>query len=138
MEDKPGFELAHHLGRALQLTNVLRDLDEDAAVGRLYLPQEFLMQAGVAAREPATVIADSRIDKACRMVASMAHEHYAKAGLIMRSRPKGLLLAPRLMGAVYGQILGEMEKKGWAPPRRRVRIGRGRLLLTLLRHGLAG
>jgi phytoene synthase len=38
MEEEPGFALAHHLGRALQLTNILRDLDEDAELGRLYLP----------------------------------------------------------------------------------------------------
>ena len=39
---KAGLELAHHLGRALQLTNILRDIDEDAAIGRLYLPREAL------------------------------------------------------------------------------------------------
>ena len=38
MAREPGIALAHHLGRALQLTNILRDLDEDAAIGRLYLP----------------------------------------------------------------------------------------------------
>ena len=42
MEEGPGFDLAHHLGRALQLTNILRDIDEDAAIGRLYLPREYL------------------------------------------------------------------------------------------------
>ena len=42
MEEGPGFELAHHLGRALQLTNILRDIDEDAGIGRLYLPREYL------------------------------------------------------------------------------------------------
>ena len=46
MEDEDGFKLAHHLGRALQLTNILRDLDEDAAIGRLYLPREELDAAG--------------------------------------------------------------------------------------------
>ena len=46
MEEGPGFELAHHLGRALQLTNILRDIDEDAAIGRLYLPREYL-EAGL-------------------------------------------------------------------------------------------
>jgi phytoene synthase len=35
MEEGAGFDLAHHLGRALQLTNILRDIDEDASVGRL-------------------------------------------------------------------------------------------------------
>ena len=41
-----GRDLAHELGRALQLTNILRDLDEDAAVGRLYLPREALRGCG--------------------------------------------------------------------------------------------
>jgi phytoene synthase len=45
LENKPGRQLAHHLGRALQLTNILRDLDEDAAAGRLYLPREALAEA---------------------------------------------------------------------------------------------
>src|SRR5271156_2829633 len=40
MDRAAGLALAHHLGRALQLTNILRDLDEDAALGRLYLPRE--------------------------------------------------------------------------------------------------
>ncbi len=50
-----GHLLAHHLGRALQLTNILRDLDEDAAIGRLYLPREDLSAAGIDVREPRAV-----------------------------------------------------------------------------------
>ena len=42
MPEAEGAALAHHLGRALQLTNILRDLDEDAAIDRLYLPREAL------------------------------------------------------------------------------------------------
>ena len=45
MEEKAGIALAYHLGRALQLTNILRDIDEDAAIGRLYLPREALQDA---------------------------------------------------------------------------------------------
>jgi len=52
MEDGPGMTLAHHLGRALQLTNILRDLDEDADMGRLYLPAEALDAAGIARTDP--------------------------------------------------------------------------------------
>src|SRR5881394_923866 len=53
LEREAGRLLAHHLGRALQLTNILRDLDEDAAVGRLYLPREALERAGIDTIEPA-------------------------------------------------------------------------------------
>ena len=47
MDDADGVALAYHFGRALQLTNILRDIDEDAAIGRLYLPQEALRKAGI-------------------------------------------------------------------------------------------
>ncbi|MBS0268546.1 MAG: squalene/phytoene synthase family protein, partial [Proteobacteria bacterium] len=47
MEEGPGIELSHNLGRALQLTNILRDIDEDAAMGRLYLPKEALRECGL-------------------------------------------------------------------------------------------
>jgi squalene synthase HpnD len=137
MEEGPGFELAHHLGRALQCTNVLRDLDEDAAVGRLYVPREFLFEAGIASRDPNAVIADPAIDRAARALARLAHEHYRDAENIMRARPRGTLRAARLMGAVYSRMLAKMEAAGWAPPRQRVRIGVARLLFIVLRHGLA-
>src|SRR5215472_2983806 len=57
MGHQDGLALAHHLGRALQLTNILRDLDEDAAIGRLYLPKEALAKAGVELTDPAAVLA---------------------------------------------------------------------------------
>lgn len=137
MEEVPGVALAHHLGRALQLTNILRDLDEDAEMGRLYLPSEFLIAAGIAARDPRKVVADARIDQACRAVAKLAHQHYAEADKIMRARPKGHLRAPRLMGSVYSRILSKMEAVGWAPPRERVKLSKAALLMVLLRDGLA-
>lgn len=137
MADGPGRELAHHLGRALQLTNILRDLDEDAAVGRLYLPAQALDHAGVNVRDPAEVLAHPGIDAACREVAAIAHTHYERAEAIMKARPRGRLLAPRLMGAVYGEILRRMERAGWTAPRERVRIGKATLLVMLIRRGLA-
>jgi phytoene synthase len=138
MDEAPGFELAHHLGRALQLTNILRDIDEDASIGRLYLPREYLDAAGVETTDPGTVIAGPRIDRACRSVAQLAHKHYEGATRVLRARPKGRLRAPKLMGAVYSEILREMEKAGWSPPRRRVRLSKSRLARIVLAHGLIG
>jgi presqualene diphosphate synthase len=136
MDDAPGFDLAHHLGRALQLTNILRDLDEDAGIGRLYLPREYLEQAGIATDDPALAIALAAIDRTCHAVARDAHRHYQAAANVLAAHPKGQLRAPRLMGAVYSAILAKMEKQGWAPPRLRAKIGKGELLLIVLRHGL--
>jgi phytoene synthase len=136
MDEETGDGLAHHLGRALQLTNIVRDIDEDAAIGRLYLPREFLHDAGITDRDPSKVLSDPDVDQAARKLAKLAHEHYDEAQRILRRRPKGQLRAPRLMGAVYAKILAKMEAQGWAPPRTRVRVGKGELLLILLRHGL--
>jgi presqualene diphosphate synthase len=138
MEEEPGFLLAHHLGRALQLTNILRDIDEDAAIGRLYLPRDYLEDAGIHATEPSDVLSHPAIDTACRKLAQLAHVHYDEAARVMRARPKGRIRTPRLMGAVYSSILREMEKAGWNPPRSRVRIGKGRLLRIVISDGLFG
>jgi phytoene synthase len=138
MDQAPGNELAHHLGRALQLTNILRDLDEDAAIGRLYLPRELLTEAGIATADPQAVIADARVDGACRALAAQAVEHFAAAHRVMRSRPRGRLLAPRLMGAVYRALLQQMLAEGWAPPRRRVRLAKPHLLYLVVRCSVFG
>ena len=138
MDPGPGEDLALRLGRALQFTNILRDLDEDAAMGRLYLPEEALAAAGIATREPMAVLADPGIDRACRWLAAKAHDQYALANQVLASRPRGRRKTPALMVAVYGRILKAMEVEGWAPPRRRVSLPRPRLLWVALVTGLFG
>jgi squalene synthase HpnD len=136
MPEAEGLELAFNLGRALQLTNILRDLDEDAEMGRVYLPAEALVAAGVESRNPLEVVKDRRIDRACRWVSAKAHEHYAKADAVLKARPSGRIRSPRLMRQVYCEILIKMEAEGWAPPRHRVSLARMRLIWIVLRHGL--
>jgi squalene synthase HpnD len=138
MEEAPGLELAYHLGRALQLTNILRDVDEDASIGRLYLPREALDAAGITGNDPDAVIADPRVDLACKAVANKARDYYAKADAVLAKRPAGRLAAPRLMSAVYGKILDGMQVKGWAAPRERVSINKLALVWILISRGLLG
>ncbi|MBA3898399.1 MAG: presqualene diphosphate synthase HpnD [Sphingomonadaceae bacterium] len=133
MNEAPGLALAHHLGRALQLTNILRDIDEDAAIGRVYLAREHLERAGIALSEPLAVAADPRLDAPCRELAKIAREHFAKAQAILAKRPRGHLIAPRLMAAVYAPILRRMETIGWAPPRTRIRVNKAALIFTVAR-----
>jgi phytoene synthase len=138
MDEGPGDELAHHLGRALQLTNILRDIDEDAGIGRCYLPREYLKDAGIVSLDPKTIVADPRIDQVCRAVARDAHAWYDGAAAVLAKKPKGRIGTPRLMGAVYEEILRQTEVVGWKPPRTRVSLGKGKLLGIVLRHGLFG
>lgn len=136
MEREPGRALADHLGRALQLTNILRDLDEDAEVGRLYLPREALQSAGIAATDPAAVLAHPDVSRACAIVIERARVHFAEADAIMARTPRRATRAPRLMGAVYKIILGDLVARGFAPPRNRVRVSKPRLLWILLSNAI--
>ena len=138
MEHEPGLTLAHHLCRALQLTNILRDIDEDAAIGRAYLPREHLLAAGVNIETPAHIAMDDNVDAACRDVAALAHVHFAAASKVLASRPKGHLIAPRLMAAVYSKILRRMEAASWRGPRHRIKVGKAELIWTVVRVGLLG
>jgi phytoene synthase len=138
MEREPGLVLAHHLGRALQYTNILRDIDEDAAIGRVYLPAEALTGAGIALTTPAQVVADPRIDPVAHAIAGKAHVHYREAGAILARRPRGHLIAPRLMEIAYARLLRQMEKQGWAMPRTRVRTNKLALIATVIRLMVIG
>ncbi|MEJ2626630.1 MAG: presqualene diphosphate synthase HpnD, partial [Pseudolabrys sp.] len=100
-----GLALAHHLGRALQLTNILRDIDEDAGIGRLYLPREALQRAGIEGSEPEAVAADPALGAACAYVVERARNHFKEADAIMARSPRQLVKAPRLMEKAYRKIL---------------------------------
>jgi phytoene synthase len=134
MERQPGRKLAHHLGRALQFTNILRDLDEDAEVGRLYLPNEALREAGIAENEPAAVLAHPALDQACMFLAARAKTHFAEADGVMMMAQRSTVRAPRIMAEVYRDMLDRMVARGWAAPRKRVRVNRLRLIWILLRQ----
>jgi len=133
-----GVLLAHHLGRALQLTNILRDIDEDAAIGRAYVPRELLLAAGVEARVCAAgagaIAAHPALPLACADLAAQARRHYAAADFVLRRHRGGAGRAPRLMGAVYAALLARLAARGWGSPRAPVRLGRLARIGILLRH----
>jgi len=136
MEQEAGLALAHHLGRALQLTNILRDLDEDAAIGRLYLPQEALRQAGIATTDPVAALASPAIDKACAPIVARAQNHFIEADAIMAREPRRTVKTPRIMASAYKMMLARMIARGWQAPRTPVRLKRWQFLWILLRHAI--
>jgi phytoene synthase len=133
-----GLLLAHHLGRALQLTTILRDIDEDAAIGRAYVPRELLLAAGVEARVCAAgageIAAHPALPRACIDLAAQARRHYAAARFVLRGHRGAGGRAPRLMGAVYEALLARLAARGWGGARTPVRLGRLERIGILLRH----
>jgi len=130
-----GARLAHHLGRAFQLTNILRDVDEDAEINRLYLPREALQQAGIHSVSPKDVVAHPALGQACIPVVERAKAHFAAAYEVMAQCPRATLKAPRIMGIVYHDILDKLIARGFTSPRQRVSASKARLLLAVLQYG---
>jgi presqualene diphosphate synthase len=127
MGREAGLALADQLGRALQLTNILRDLDEDAALGRLYLPRQALRDVGIISTDPAAVLTNPMLGEACDVIVEKARRHFRQAETIMAQSPRRLVRAPRMMGNAYRLILDRLVARGFTPPR-------GRLLLIVLRN----
>jgi presqualene diphosphate synthase len=124
MPSEDGLLLAHHLGRALQLTNILRDIDEDAALGRLYLPRESLLHAGITSNDPGKVMTDRALPKVCFPLAERAQAHFAKADEIMARNKRRAVRAPRIMARYYRAILRLLLARGFAPPRAPVHVSK--------------
>jgi phytoene synthase len=134
LAEHDGIELAHHLGRALQLTNILRDIDEDAGIGRLYLPLEALLHAGITSTDPAKVIAEPALPKVCVPLAERARAHFQKADEIMKRNPRRVVRAPRIMSKYYQAILELLVARGFAAPRSAVRLNKAARLAIILRY----
>jgi phytoene synthase len=131
-----GILLAHHLGRALQLTNILRDIDEDATLGRLYLPREGLLEAGITGNDPIEVAADPRLPNVCAPLVERAREHFAKSDTIMARHARRVVRAPKIMSKYYGAILQLLIARGFSAPRAPVRVSKVTRLAIILRYAL--
>ena len=128
--------VAWSLGRALQLTNILRDLREDAERGRLYLPREWLDAAGVP-HDPRTALDSPRLGAVCARVAALAREHFAAAHAAMAACDPVAMKPARLMGETYGAILSRLERRGWERADERVSLPSWQKLWLAVRYGLA-
>ena len=136
LPEEDGILLAHHLGRALQLTNILRDIDEDAGLGRLYLPREGLLLAGITSDDPQKVIADRALPKVCLPLAERAKKHFEKSDEIMKRNSRRVVRAPRIMSKYYRAILDLLLARGFAAPREPVRVHKWAKIAILLRYAI--
>jgi presqualene diphosphate synthase len=127
--------VAHSLGRALQLTNILRDIKEDAERGRIYLPLEYLRDSDVII-DPALIVSAPRLPEVCDRLAKLAHAYFQEAWEAMDQCDPTAMKPARLMGATYDAILSLLEKRGWQRLEDRVSLPKWKKLWLACRYGL--
>jgi 15-cis-phytoene synthase len=123
---------AEDAGLAFQLTNILRDLGEDAARGRIYLPREDLARFGYDPTGLEKGVRDEAFRALMRFEIERARQYYdASAPLVPRLAPSGRAVF-LLMAHTYRGLLDEMERRDYDVFSRRVRLSRWRKLLLAL------
>src|SRR5262249_18065460 len=129
-----GVAVAAALGRALQLTNILRDLREDAGLGRLYLPDELLAAHGIAGRDPSVVLAHPALARVCATMGDRARQHFTAADAAMALCSRQAMRPARLMEAMYRGLLDRMEARGWDIATTRLKVPSPIKLWYVMRH----
>ncbi|MBT8471433.1 MAG: presqualene diphosphate synthase HpnD [Marinicaulis sp.] len=116
-------EFALSLGDALQLTNILRDVEEDAAIGRLYLPYELLKKHGCPLTPDAIATAEG-LPAVRGELAGIARQKFADARAALANLDWKTLRPALLMMGVYERYLDKMEKRGWVNGQAPVKISK--------------
>jgi phytoene synthase len=127
-------DYAIYLGKALQLTNILRDVRTDAERGRIYLPQSELARFNVSEREILNFEYSDRFRKLAESVAERARKFYRLARETLPAEDRRSMVAAELMGSVYWRLLGKLERQqfnvfGPTP----TRLSKGQKLLLIFR-----
>lgn len=141
-DDEKGRDVANHLGRALQLTNIIRDVPEDAEIDRLYLPQDLLATYEMDKQSPDDVAAHPNLHKICEALGQHAEMHFNKAKAAIATCDPKAMRAPNVMMNVYYLNLKRLRQANWHPEELRqqsklTQIGRKVEKLALgLRYGL--
>lgn len=128
-------DVANHQGRALQLTNILRDVHEDAAIGRLYLPDELLSAHGITDRDPAAVTRHPALPQVCRDLGAIAKRHFAEARSAMAECSHRAMRPAAVMMAMYKEIFDRLEAADWQPAEP-ITIPKARKIWCAVRYGL--
>ncbi len=130
-------EYAIFLGKALQLTNILRDVRSDAERGRIYLPLSELAHFQVAPEEILRLEYSARFRDLAASVGERARHYYQQARVTLPAVDRRSMIAAELMGSVYWRLLRKLERQqfdvfGPKP----TRLNKGHKILLILRTGL--
>ena len=113
---------AQALGQALQLTNIIRDVGEDALRGRIYLPVNELQQFGVKAQEILSRSYSDRFTALMQFQAQRAHGLYTKALELLPAADRRAQKPGLMMASIYRTLLAEIETENFAVLHQRIRL----------------
>ncbi len=131
-DEKESELYAINLGIALQLTNILRDIDEDLERGRIYLPQEDLHRFGYTDRDLHHRTYNKAFTALMRFETERAKEFYRLAEGYSLTRDWKKLATAQIMGAVYYALLEEIESFDFAVFEKKIQLGKGKKLKLAL------
>lgn len=126
-------DFALRLGNTLQLVNILRDVDEDARLERVYVPLSRLAALGLQDAPAATLVADPRFALACEALSEEAEQGFAAADAALETLDRSALRPAILMMEGYRRIHRRLRERGFGARPGRVRLtSRDRLHLLSL------
>ena len=128
--------LAFSLGQALQLTNILRDLREDAERDRLYLPMDLLRAHGINDSEPNAVLAHPAVGGVCELLAGVARKRFDEAEAVLAGCDRRRVRPAVMMKEVYSRVLHRLMRRGWEPIGGPLRLSPLSKLWIVIRHGV--
>ncbi len=128
-------DVAWSLGQALQLTNILRDIAEDADRGRLYLPDELLSDNGITSRDPRVVLEHPALPQVCNTLAELAETRFREAIAAMADCDRRQMRPAVVMMHVYHRILQKLRRRGWQRLDQPVRVSKFTKIWIALRYG---
>jgi 15-cis-phytoene synthase len=127
-------EYAIELGLALQMTNILRDVDKDLRNGRIYLPQEDLAKFGYSADDLAARIYDDRFVRLMQFEAERAQAYFEKAAALLPREDRRSMVGAQIMASIYHALLRQMERDRFRVFERNYGLGKLAKFLHVFRH----
>ncbi|WNJ98784.1 presqualene diphosphate synthase HpnD [Thalassospiraceae bacterium LMO-JJ14] len=133
-----GVRLSAELGMALQLTNILRDIVEDAGRDRVYLPADLLAGAGADGEGIEDVITAPGLAGLCDDLADRAEKHFEAAKTVIAAADPDAVRPAVMMMQVYCRILDKLQKRGWQNLETDVGPSKFEKIMIAVRYGVFG
>lgn len=136
IERELGDKVAFALGQALQLTNILRDVAEDAERDRLYLPQDLLTAHGIDSTNIDEVITHPRLVDVCEHLSEVAKRRFAESRELLKQCNRVQMRPAIMMMEVYDAVLQGLFRRGWSNLDIPVKLSKVKKLWVAFRYGM--